>query len=427
MWVMWHWRDHAALWLRFELAVFVRARIRADIGLHRSVPRRSARSHLLRFAACAQGFWKSSTSDASCTACLNSRSTASAGSTSVSACACPPGMSWNGTWCANCALNTFKSSYADSACTPCSSNQVTQFAGQSSSSECVCPPGQLWDGSQCTACAQGQYKSTWDLSASCSACAATFTTAAAGSTSSTACVCAPGQTLVAGSCSDCAVSSFKPSYSTSACTLCSNNLQTQSAGSTSSAQCQCPPGAFLNSSNWCSSCPLATFAPSWSVASSCSSCGNGLTTTATASTSSAACVCAPGQTWSGSACVNCAVNSFKSSYGTGACTLCTSNQVTQSTGATSASACGCADGFFLSAGSCTGERSSKHCYLLIHRSVVCSLSARAVEERLQSSELVYSVFERSQHSERWQHEHRSLRLSAWHDLGWQRLQQLRAQ
>ena len=52
-----------------------------------------------------------------------------------------------------------------------------------------------------------------------------------------------------------------------------------------------------------------------------------------------------------------------------------------------------------------------------------------MEERLQSSELVHRVCERSQHSKCRQHEHLSLRVSAWHNLGHrqQRLHQLLAE
>ena len=62
-------------------------------------------------------------------------------------------------------------------------------------------------------------------------------------------------------------------------------------------------------------------------------------------------------------------------------------------------------------------------------SLICcrSVFAGAVEERLQPSELVHSMRERPQHGKHWQHEHRSLRVPAWHDLGRQRLQQLCAQ
>ena len=62
-----------------------------------------------------------------------------------------------------------------------------------------------------------------------------------------------------------------------------------------------PVGSFLLSGS-CVSCNQGEYKSTWDLATSCTACTNGLTTSSAGSTSSSACICGPGYTWDGSAC-----------------------------------------------------------------------------------------------------------------------------
>ena len=155
-----------------------------------------------------------------CVQCPGNQVTASAGATSVTACVCPVG-----TYGTN----------GSGVCTPCGQDQ-TSPQGTQTRSGCVmyCPTGSYASSGTCTVCPYGS--------------------SSAGSTSVSACVCASGTFLNAGSCvSQCPVGMYGDNGSRS-CIQCPGN-QTSTIGAVGVSACVCPDGSGgLNGSGVCTLC-----------------------------------------------------------------------------------------------------------------------------------------------------------------------------
>ena len=167
----------------------------------------------------------------------------------------------------DCPVNTYKSD----DCVQCPGNQVTAITGATSVSACVCPVGTYGTNGSgvCTPCGQDQtspqgtqsqagcvmYCPVGSYASSTSTCTVCpYGTSPAGSMSISACLCAPGTFLNAGSCvSQCPAGMYKDN-GTSTCIQCPGN-QTSALGSVGISACVCPDGSGgLNGSGVCTPC-----------------------------------------------------------------------------------------------------------------------------------------------------------------------------
>lgn len=99
-------------------------------------------------------------------------------------------------------------------------------------------------------------------------------------------------------CTPCATGELCPGGSRLSPVTCPANTVAP-VGATTVGQCVCKPGYGRPSGAACPTCPLCDACPAGTYSAggsgdSCTPCGRGRTTTTVASTSAAACVCAPG-------------------------------------------------------------------------------------------------------------------------------------
>ena len=162
------------------------------------------------------------------------------------------------------------------------------------------------------------------------------------------CVCGPGKEGPTGDqfpCSQCALNKFQPSNSNGPCGLCPAPKITLQTGSTSSAQCLCPPGQHEDTFTPCALCGIGTYKPTPGNAAVCSVCPSGSTTTELGAT---ACVCLPGYNGTHGDCQRCPDGSYSETANATACTPCPVGKTTPfGTIATSAADCSlCLPGFY---------------------------------------------------------------------------------
>ena len=167
----------------------------------------------------------------------------------------------------DCPINTYKSD----DCVKCPGNQVTASVGATSVIACVCPVGTYGTNGSgvCTPCGQDQtspqgtqtqagcvmYCPAGSYASSTSTCTVCpYGSSPAGSMSVSACVCAPGTFLNAGSCvSQCPAGMYKDN-GTSTCIQCPGT-QTSALGAVGISACVCPDGSGgLNGSGVCTPC-----------------------------------------------------------------------------------------------------------------------------------------------------------------------------
>ena len=244
--------------------------------------------------------------------------------------------------CVKCADNTYKSGPGVQACTNCPENSLTISNGSISPTSCVCKEGAYKKSEVgCVKCDKNTYKSSIGNEA-CTNCRENSFTISRGSISSTSCVCKAGAYEVSEvGCVKCARDTFKPKPGPHACTNCNVTYITISEGSIPQTSCVCKAGEYAVSEVGCVECALNTFKSSTGV-EACTKCPATGFTTEKGSTS---CVCDTGAylTKVGSEldCNKCALNTFKSAVGAQECTKCPVNSFAREEGSTS---CVCAPG-----------------------------------------------------------------------------------
>ena len=284
-------------------------------------------------ALCDVGQYKSSVGFAStCDTCPSGSTTASTGSTALSACVCPAGS--RGTASASCVLcdaGQYKSAFGfaevcdscpASASAAATSRGTTETTGSITFMDCECPAGSLdleeTPSPQCALCDVGKYKSFFGFDDRCTTCPSGSTTATTGSIASSACVCPAGSRGTnSGSCALCDVGQYKSAVGfASSCDTCPSGSTTATTGSIASAACECPAGSRGTNSASCALCDAGQYKSAFGFASSCDTCPSGSTTATTGSIASAACVCPAGSRGTISAsCALCDVGQYKSSIG----------------------------------------------------------------------------------------------------------------
>ena len=297
-----------------------------------------------------------------------------AGHEGASCTACTPGYFKNisgNQACTICAANTFTDQQGSTACTECIANAHAEPGSSTctcndgyelvqgaclaiceqhstrnmESLTCVCDPGHYLHNSTCAyACEPGTYKSDHG-NQQCTECAANtyqpataaticssctpHSTSAAGSTSSSQCLCDPGYTLQDGLCIQCTAGMFK--------------------GWSGNEPCQsCAAGTYRSSSQdptLCSNCSSGFYQPQTGQ-SECLSCQSN----SVSAEGQALCLCNAGFLWAQIDvntfhCMLCAKGSYKESVGNTDCTPCLSVFVTSSMGSISATNCTACYGF----------------------------------------------------------------------------------
>lgn len=183
--------------------------------------------------------------------------------------------------------------------------------------------------------------------------------------------CGTGREPVGIACAQCPVGEYKSKADNSSCVACDNGTTTAAAGSTSESECVCVAGYFMNAStSVCTPCPPGTFKPLGSEP--CIPCPKGMYSPGTSAARPSAvclfcpvdsyrspvgssakedccpegCVCDAGYNELGDdsarpfECVACASGYFKEAGGTGPCLLCGKGRFTNVTsGATSCLIC----------------------------------------------------------------------------------------
>ena len=182
--------------------------------------------------------------------------------------------------------------------------------------ECVCEPGYILKDGTCTKCAVGTYKSTYSNDTSCTTCPDGTTTSGEGSTSRTDCACGanttlyngkcqcePGYTFEDGTCTQCAKGTYKDWLGNDTCKSCPFGATTEGEGSTSVNECSCDEAAGFKKD------------------------------------SNGECVCDPGYTPKEGICTKCAVGTYKDKSGNEPCTACAVGTFQDLEGQTSCTAC----------------------------------------------------------------------------------------
>ena len=170
-----------------------------------------------------------------------------------------------------CVTDCPVNSYKNEDCVQCPGNQVTASTGATSVTECVCPVGTYGTNGSgvCTPCGQDQtspqgtqtqsgcvmYCPVGSYASSTSTCTVCpYGSSQAGSMSVSACTCAPGTFLNAGTCvAQCPIGMYGDNGSR-LCIQCPGN-QTSALGAVGISACVCPDGSGgLNGSGVCTPC-----------------------------------------------------------------------------------------------------------------------------------------------------------------------------
>lgn len=330
----------------------------------------------------------SSTGAISCNSC-------GSGAVSVSgsaSCSCDLGYTASGNTCIQCGAGTYKSAVGNGTCTQCPVNTFSSVVGATSistcigcgsnagssigSTSCACNAGYFSSGASCIACAAGTFKGTTGNS-SCTNCSTNQWSAAGASScigcetgavsvaGSASCSCTSGYTPILNTCAQCPAGSYKSTIGNITCTLCASNTYSETLGATSnttciacgqnsesvtgSGACSCVAGYYSNASA-CVACPAGTYKSSTGNTTcsnctanqasgigsiTCGSCGLG----AVSNAGSNVCACDLGYAYNGTACVQCAAGSYKSTVGNVTCTQCIANSFSPVTGAIANSTC----------------------------------------------------------------------------------------
>lgn len=282
--------------------------------------------------------------------------------------------------CSQCASGEFSSAGA-TGCSTCSSSclsgeQATECS-VSADMTCNCPAGSYGSSASfpastanaCTSCGENQYqdeagKTTCKSCDTCPSGQALHT--ACSTTTNTKCQCDVGYAGFAGgflfgaqSCSPCGANMYQYNTGQATCKSCpSNSVRSEGSDAT---KCACNPGYQGGGTDvsGCTACDIGKFKTTTASDESCTSCGEGYTTTATGSTSSAACVCDAGYYPNNGGCSACPTGFYKPSAGNTACTICPTGS-SSAAGSTAVTDCTCTAGYHGSAGSCSPCEAGKY-------------------------------------------------------------------
>ncbi|KAK7111927.1 uncharacterized protein [Littorina saxatilis] len=271
--------------------------------------------------ACPVGKYKNATGNMNCTDCSAGLTTDSVASTEASQCSlniCPVGQYRDMVnQCVNCAVGFYQNETGQTECMMCPTGYTTGGTGADNQNDCkiVCSAGLYRNDTtnMCEQCPVGQYQES-EGQTECSMCSADYTTADAGSNSSTDCyvICPSGSAATArDSCEKCPHGQYQSADNANACKACDSGYTTLATGSTSAEQCQpiCTSGQFLNkTSRMCMPCPLGTYngkaGTNTTAEIECTACPEGNTTSTTGA-----------ETLSSCSIPDCLAGSFRSSNG----------------------------------------------------------------------------------------------------------------
>jgi hypothetical protein len=316
--------------------------------------------------ACAVGKYKIGAGDAACSNCLSGKyletegateesscvscpgsSNSAAASTAITNCLCNAGHTGpNGGTCIACATGKYKIGAGDAACSDCGAGKYLDTQGATQESSCVSCPGSssstaastaiancLCDaghtgpnGGTCVACAAGKYK-IGAGDAACSNCGTGKYLESEGATQESSCVSCPGSSSSAAASTgitNCLCDAGHTGPNGGTCVACATGKYKIGAGA--AACSDCGAGKYLDTEG-------AT------QESSCVSCP-GSSSSATASTGIANCLCNAGHTGpNGGTCVACATGKYKISAGAAACNDCGTGKYLETEGVTQESSC----------------------------------------------------------------------------------------
>ena len=300
-------------------------------------PSASGADTVLNCIACPAGFFLHMDGEnATCETCFaHSTTFAFTNASKQTDCFCVAGYTNSSEECVPCAEHHFKSSSGNASCTACQTHTVTLTTNATSADDCVCIPGYTRVGAECVPCEAGSYKTT-PGNHICIPCPANHF-CVSGSTQpqpcrndseslpgtgfERGCVCTAGHyelpcsgDFCPGACADCAAGTYSETSNSSSCSLCpedtfnptlgADNLSAclschpnsgADAGATSQEECACNAGFTPTGSSDCQECAFGTYKTNRSDYI-CSLCPADYYNDAAGSTTFAACTKCPDNT-----------------------------------------------------------------------------------------------------------------------------------
>ncbi|KAK3091097.1 hypothetical protein FSP39_017083 [Pinctada imbricata] len=277
---------------------------------------------------------------------------------------CPEGTELKSTGeCVDCLKGTYRS-FTEDTCQMCNSSYTTDGIGKKSASDCniiICYNGtyrNTSDSTQCYNCPIGQYQEM-DEQTSCDDCGTSYSTVMDGANNRSLCLfyCEPGEeedTENPTTCRKCARGKYKDaSMQFSMCTMCPTGNTTNSTAASSIEECNitiCSPGEVIGADGGCMSCPLDTYQPMDvpHLNTECLPCDQGTATNQTGTANKTGCMpyCNAGQQYSGMACEDCPMGTYKiggDDFKFEQCQMCPENYTTNGTGKTNDTECNILD------------------------------------------------------------------------------------
>jgi hypothetical protein len=196
--------------------------------------------------------------------------------------------------------------------------------GATSVDQCGCPAGSTGlTSANCTLCESGKYKSI-SGSSPCLPCPQGSFSSSLGGISLQTCRCQGGWYGTSGvaPCMGCGIG-YRSANQATTCDSCPSGSTTLTANSSASTPCQCQVGYDGPDNGPCRQCGIGLYKGTIGAAA-CSTCPLLTSTKTVASKLITDCQCIPGTeaTVDGVACTSCAINTYKSTNGTGACYAC---------------------------------------------------------------------------------------------------------
>ncbi|KAK3784027.1 hypothetical protein RRG08_025221 [Elysia crispata] len=255
---------------------------------------------------CPVGTFKNSRGNQQCSPCPNDVTTEMAGSKQKSDCflkLCDRGQYRDSSnTCQDCSPGFFQNDTGQTTCSKCPDGYTSLQPRSTEPDSCriLCSPGFYRNDTTntCAGCERGSYQTSTGAT-SCQSCSGNFTTAAENSTSLADCyiTCPLGYFRVNDrTCSPCAVGEYQDEADLTSCKSCGmvGGFQgtTVSIASTQQTDClpECGRGFYLNKAERvCNKCPIGQFKDEANLATQCSTCPEGRTTTQEGASRSADC------------------------------------------------------------------------------------------------------------------------------------------
>uniref|UniRef100_A0A383VZF6 Tyrosine-protein kinase ephrin type A/B receptor-like domain-containing protein n=1 Tax=Tetradesmus obliquus TaxID=3088 RepID=A0A383VZF6_TETOB len=312
---------------------------------------------------CPVGTYQDKESEASsCTSCPNGLTTREPGADGVVLCLAPPGVQLlpGAENVSDCPVGSYKEGWNLNPCISCGEGLLTESTGAVALDACFVPAGwgieidtitKVRSAVMCVLNTYGQSSASYDLlTTRCIPCPeGTATadiqsgvTAAAGYTSSQACMPLPGWGYTAaGAVEKCMVGSWSAGGQQRVCRACAAMYTTAAEGAVSSNECWVEAGwAVQGSRGLPQPCSQGSFSVGGSAGApggSCTTCPEGFTTQEPAAESADDCnICSPG--YGGAQCQPCSYGTYSFGGSTDACRNCGAGQ-TSARGADSSSQC----------------------------------------------------------------------------------------